>query len=200
LEEKGIVTIKIGEAKYIKPLGTYSQITTFDLPDKATAGQVVAFRVGAQLTASLPSGYPYFAVGVAYVNGPEDSIKLTINGYEEQVGKGQGKVVPFSGVNVGKIAYIGVWFTPGAAGKYEFQAVAGSVSSDLSSVQSDSTLNKTCEAVAAGAGGAGGAQDWTKQLSDMMNNMVPLMMTMMMLMMMMSMMSGMMRSFREGGT
>jgi len=200
LEEKGTITIKLEKAKYIKPLGSYTQIITFDLPDKATAGQVVVFKLIGKLTASLPSGYPIYIQGIGYVDGPEDSIKATINGHEETIEKGKGAVFAYSGVTVGTEVYQGIWFTPGAAGKYELQAVLGSATSDLSSAQADSTLNKTCEAVAAGAGAGAGTQDWTKQLSDMMNNMVPLMMTMMMLMMMMSMMSGMMRSFREGGT
>jgi len=106
--------------------GIYSTITRFDLPGTIEQGNKARYAVEGRLDAR--PDWPNFAVGLFYIDGPADQVKVWVDGREFNVSKGMGVVkhvepLPEPGYTLSLAGEI----YADVLGEYKFAAVTGYV-------------------------------------------------------------------------
>jgi len=193
--------VKVTEPPSKEPptLALYINVTTFDLPEKANPGELVAFKVVGTVIAPLPSGH-VASIVIRYVSGPAAKITVTVNGEDFELSPGVGvRLIDWMDPPVGTKISAGCWMKLTDAGKYTFRAETyyDGVTDTTYTPTEDTHQDKTIEILAPTAPKEG--EGLTETINKLMENLIPLMMTMMMLMMIMSLMTSLMKGFKPRG-
>jgi hypothetical protein len=136
----------------------YSSVR-LDIPSSATVGDAVDFAVTGSIGGTKPD-WPNFTIGIAYHDGPVNSVKIIMNGNEYRIEKGWALIITSKNVNPGTTLTMKGKVKFESVGKYDLVGVAGYVDEGKGGLIIDSSDLKTVDVSEPGVKFAGVQIPW----------------------------------------